>query len=141
MNVYEITYLIDPSLSNKEAESCQEKIKEIIKKSKGEPEKEQFPTKKTLAYPIKKNREAYLACIDFKISEEGVKKVTEKVKEEKAVLRYLLVKKPINRMKEEGIAGKRRSLKPQDKEEEPAKKPKIEKKKLSDIDEKIEEIL
>ncbi len=146
MNIYEITYLFDSSLSLEEAKSYQEKIKEMIKKAGGETDKEQSPSKKTLAYPIKKKEEAYLSCFDFKIEEEGIKKITSKIKEEEEILRYLLIKKPIFKNKEEGIAGKRRSLKPQDKieiEEEPAKeKPaKPEKRKLSDIDEKIEEIL
>ncbi len=131
MKAYEITYLIAPSLTAEEAEKYHEKIKGIISKANGVLGKEQSPSKRVLAYPIKKNAEGYLASADFESSEDSIKEISKKLKKEKDLLRYLLIKKEINKTsekKERSAQKKGKSLKP-------------EKAKLKEIDEKIDEIL
>lgn len=129
MNSYEITYLIIPSLTAKEAEDYHKKIKEAIEKTGGVLGKEQIPTRRELAYPVEKNTEGYLASIDFDINKEKVVQVKEKIKEEKDVLRYLLIEKQsLKKLEERRPPRKKKSLKP-------------EKARLKEIDEKIDEIL
>ncbi len=129
MKVYELTYLIIPSLASKEAEEYHKKIKEIIEKEGGVPGKEQLPSKKNLAYLIKNCSEGYLACVDFEIDKESVKKLTEKINKESQILRYLLLEKEaIKQNERKKTSRKKKSLKP-------------EKTKLKEIDEKIDEML
>jgi small subunit ribosomal protein S6 len=128
MKPYEITYLIASSLTVEEAGLFHEEVKKIITKNNGILGSEQTPTKKTLAYPIKKNTEGYLSSIDFNAKPEEAKKVAEGVKKEKNVLRHILIGKQVGKKFDEEPRRKRRSLKP-------------EKAKLQEIDEKIDEIL
>lgn len=128
MKPYEITYLIVPSLTAEEAGLFHEEVKKIITKNNGLLGSEQVPTKKTLAYPIKKSNEGYLSSIDFNASPEEAKKIAESVKKEKNVLRHILIGKQIKKKDEEGPRRKRRSLKP-------------EKASLKEIDEKLDDIL
>ncbi len=129
MPSYELNYLIIPSLTTEEAIAYHEEIKATIKKEGGIVEKEHMPIKKKLAYDINKNSEAYLAAADFGIAEEKIKKIKEKIGDEKNILRTLLIKKEIGKKsEEEEPKRKRRSLKP-------------EKAKLKEIDAKIDEML
>ncbi len=128
MKPYEITYLIVPSLTAEEAGLFHEEVKKIITKNNGLLGSEQVPTKKTLAYPIKKSSEGYLSSVDFNASPEEAKKIAESVKKEKNVLRHILIGKQIKKKDEEGPRRKRRSLKP-------------EKASLKEIDEKLDDIL
>jgi small subunit ribosomal protein S6 len=128
MKPYELTYLIIPSFTTQEASVFHEEIKKTISKNGGVLGSEQIPTRKTLAYPIKKSTEGYLSSIDFDASPEDAKKVAEEVKKEKNILRHILIGKQFGKKIDEEPRRKRRSLKP-------------EKAKLQEIDEKIDEIL
>jgi len=145
MEPYEITYLILPSLTAEEAVGFHEDIKKIIGKENGVLGNEQSPVKKPLAYLVKQHGEGYLASLDFQAKKEDVKKIGEKIKKEKNIMRYLLVGKQVSKKPEK----KRRTL--TDSTEEPEKeKPVKEKKKkslkpakakLQEIDDKIDEML
>ena len=129
MKSYELTYLIIPSLASTEAEEYHKKIKEDIKKEGGAVGKEQIPAKKTLAYPINKNTEGYLASLDIEIDKEKVSLLKEKLDKEEEILRHLLIEKEAPQKTEERkVSRKKKSLKP-------------EKTKLKEIDDKIDEIL
>ena len=128
MKPYELTYLIIPSFTTEEAGVFHEGIKKIISKNGGLLGSEQIPTRKTLAYPIKKSTEGYLSSIDFNAIEENAKKVGEEVKKEKNILRHILIGKQFGKKIDEEPRRKRRSLKP-------------EKAKLQEIDEKLDDIL
>jgi small subunit ribosomal protein S6 len=128
MKPYEITYLIVPSLTAEEAGVFHEEVKKIISKNNGLSGSEQTPTRKNLAYPIKKNTEGYLSSIDFQATPENAKKIVEGVKKEKNILRHILIGKQVGKKSEEEPRRKRRTLKP-------------EKATLQEIDEKIDEIL
>ena len=128
MKPYEITYLLVPSLTTIEANALHEEVKKNIKENKGVLGSEQNPTKKTLAYPIGKETEGYLASIDFEAEKEDVAKIKDTVRKEKGILRHLVVGKQVSRRLERERPARRRSLKP-------------EKAKLQEIDAKIDEIL
>jgi len=129
MKAYELTYLITSSLAPKEAEEYHNKIKEIIEKEGATLGKEQAPAKKTLAYPIEKKEEGYLACVDFELAKENTKSLLKKLDKETNTLRHLLLEKEaVQETEGRKPSTKKKSLKP-------------EKTKLKEIDQKIDEIL
>jgi len=148
MKLYEITYIANPALTPEEADSLQGRVTETITKAEGALGSSGSPQRKSLAYPVKKNNEAYLSSMEFSAEEDNVKKIEEEIKKEKDILRHLLVKKP--EIKEaERRSERKKSLKPEETEkkkdhspEETEKKKdyKPEKAKLQEIDKKIEEI-
>ncbi len=127
MKSYEITYLIVPDLTAEEAAEYHEGIKKIIAKIKGIPGSEQTPTRKTLAYPIKKKTEAYLTSLDFEAESTSVQELKKLIAKEKNILRHLIISKKVSKDDDEAPK-KRRSLKP-------------EKAKLKELDDKIDEIV
>jgi len=132
MKTYEITYLISPESSTEDVESLQNKIKTFIQEKGGSINKANYPTKRILAYPIKKQREAFLADLVFLLEPLELVELEKKIKAEKQILRYLIVTKKI--LKE--------PLKPKEKSKEilkpKIKEPKVE---LKEIEKKLEEIL
>jgi len=133
MRPYEITYLITPMLTEGEASTFHEKMKKMVEENSGKAGQEQVPTKKTLAYPIKKNTEGYLSSFDFEIEEKDLEKVKENISKEDSILRHIIIQKDPQKeekeeKREEKSPKKKKSLKP-------------EKAKLKEIDEKIEEML
>ncbi len=128
MKPYELTYLIVPSFTSEEAGVFHEGIKKTISKNGGALGSEQTPTRKTLAYPIKKNTEGYLSSIDFDANPEDAKKVGEEIRKEKNILRHILIGKQFGKKIDEEPRRKRRSLKP-------------EKATLQEIDKKLDDIL
>ncbi len=128
MKFYEITYLIVPDLTAEETAGFHEKIKKLIEENKGKIGGEQTPTKKTLAYPVKKRTEGFLASIDFETEKEAAKKISEDMRKKEEVLRYLIISKETSKKSEEEPKRRRRSLKP-------------EKAKLKEIDDKLDEIV
>ncbi len=94
MNLYEITYLITPELTEEEAIAFNEKIAEKIKGFGATLHKAENPKKRFLAYKINNQfEEAYLACIDLEVSIEKIRQIESKLKEEKEIIRHLLVSK------------------------------------------------
>ncbi len=128
MKFYEITYLITSELTAEEAVSFHEKIKKLIEENKGKVGGEQTPTKRTLAYPVKKKTEGFLASIDFEADGEVAKKISESVRKEEEVLRHLVISKETSKKRDEEPKRRRRTLKP-------------EKAKLKEIDDKLDEII
>jgi small subunit ribosomal protein S6 len=139
MQFYEINILISPSLSQEEAisfisnlENHFQDLGKIISDTKVE--------RKKLAYPIKKEEEAWFSFFNFfpkedKIVKETLDLIEKKLKEEKNILRHLTIKKD-----EKKVERKRRELKPLINQEQTTTSPKIEVE-LKDVEEKINELL
>lgn len=148
MKLYEITYLISPDLSEEELKGCQEKITSLIQEeggvlvdeaslhlplhpvSQGSAIEVKPPVRKTLAYPIKKKREAFLSTLSFQILPERLRSLEKKLKGESNLLRYqILTKKLPKKVKVISAKKPKKIVKP---------KPKVE---LKEIEKKLEEIL
>ena len=127
MRLYEFTYLIKPDLSKEDINSLQDRIKSFITEGEGSVVKINSPLKKYLAYPIKKNKEAFLADLTFNLEPNRLGNLKKKIEAEKGIIRYLLFKKKL--LKEKVETRPRRRLKP---------KAKVE---LKEIEKKLEEIL
>jgi len=94
MKLYELTYLISPELSESELKSLNEKINSLIQKEKGVLNEAKMPMKKKLAYPIKKQREAFLINLSFYFQAEKLGSLEKELKSEKKILRYLILARP-----------------------------------------------
>ncbi len=130
MKLYEFTYLIYPNLSREEINSLEDRINSFIKEENGTIVKPSSVVKKTLAYPIKKTGEAFLANLIFNLEPENVESLEKKIKSEKRIIRYLLLKKKVSK---KVITPYRLRVKTKIKT-----KPKVE---LEEIEKKLEEIL
>jgi len=132
MKLYELTYLISPELSESELKSLNEKINSLIQKEKGVLSGVKMPMKKKLAYPIKKQREAFLINLSFYFQAEKLGSLEKELKSEKKILRYLILARPKSKI----AKVRKRPAKVIPKI--PAKEKKVE---LKEIEKKLEEIL
>ncbi|XOB40325.1 MAG: 30S ribosomal protein S6 [Candidatus Nealsonbacteria bacterium] len=128
MKSYQSTYLISSLLSQEEVKSLEERIKSFIIKEEGLINQVNFPVKKWLAYPIKKEKEALIFDLTFNLKPERLENLEKKIKSEKQILRYLILKKKLLKKK---VLKTPRRLKIKT-------KPKVE---LKEIEKKLEEIL
>ncbi len=129
MKSYELTYIANPKLSPEDVSALQERIFGFITKEDGTPGKASAPSKKRLAYPVKKHEEAHFSSLELSVEEGKLKSLEEAIKKEKDILRYLIIKKPaVKKMVFETKTEKRRSLRPK-------------KAQLEEIDKKIDEML
>lgn len=90
MKYYELTYLITPDLSEEEARAFQSKVNSFIA-DEGMLEEGNVILRKKLAYPIEKKNESYMAVATFNANPEKISSLEKKLKEEKSIMRYLLV--------------------------------------------------
>ncbi len=137
MSLYEFTYLIPSHLSTEEVKTFRKKVELYIEEGGGKITQNNFPVRKELAYPIKKNNTAFLVNLIFDLSPDKLKDLEKKIKEEEQIIRFLLLKKETVR--------KKRIRKRELKKIIPTVQPKIEsvekKVGLKEIEQKLEEIL
>ncbi len=136
MKNYELTYLIPSELSEEEAKEFQGRIASSIKEEGGILNGENSLLRKKLAYPIKKQFEAFLAVLDFQLEPERMTNLEKKLKSENQILRYLIVTKA---KPKEALLRKRRERKVTF--EKPAVSKEEKKVELKEIEKKLEEIL
>ncbi|HEX3671865.1 MAG TPA: 30S ribosomal protein S6 [Candidatus Cybelea sp.] len=92
MNIYEVTYILRPSLEESEVEERANAIAEIVKGQGGEVNAVEKLGKKRLAYEINDVREGNYVVMQFS-SEAGVSKELERqLKLHEDVLRALVVR-------------------------------------------------
>ena len=140
MKNYELTYLITPVFSEEESKAFQGKITSFIQEEGGILTEEGILVRRRLAYPIKKQQQAYLASLTFQVNPEKIASLEKKLKAEKEILRYILVIKVPVRKTPQRI---RRPVKApgitlEAKEVVLSKEKKVE---LKEIEKKLEEIL
>jgi ribosomal protein S6 len=132
MTNYELTYLISPEINEDQIQAVSQSIVSYIEEQGGVLSGVQGkPLKKILGHPIEDHIMAYVGTLKFSFSSEKTKSLEEKLKQEKQILRIMLITKP---QKEKLNFRKiRKKFTPTS-----VKKQKVE---LKDIDQKIEEIL
>jgi small subunit ribosomal protein S6 len=136
MKNYELTYLIKSDLTEEEVKEFQEKIISLIQEKGGVLGKINSPLKKKLAYPIKKEGQAYLATLNFQLNPEELAGLEKKIKLKNQILRYLILTKKEAKIIPEAI--KIPPIAKKRKEVIPEKEKKVE---LEEIEKKLEEIL
>ena len=128
MKHYELTYLISPELSEKEANSLSAEINLLIQEKQGILEKTIPASKKQLAYIIKKKTAAYLVSSFFQIEIKELEEIKKQIESNSKILRYLLLTKELpEKVTATLIKKPRKTIKP--------------KAKLKEIEKKLEEIL
>lgn len=92
---YEIAYLLSPSLTDEEALTQAGTITSIIEDTKGITRRVEEPTRRKLAYAIKKNSYAYFGGTTFMMSPEHVILFNKTLKNQPHILRYLVVEEEV----------------------------------------------
>ena len=152
MKTYELTYIISPDISFKEAETTAKDIESFIQSKEGIILKQDNPTAKTLAYTIKKHSSGFVGCIEFQLEPEKMDELQKKLQKDLPggkILRHMVIIKEVKKVKKER---KSRTISPTS--EEPNKEVSTEEKnelvkvaeekervELKDIEQKIDEIL
>ena len=95
MTNYELTYLISPKISEEEIQAASQGIVSYIEEQGGVLSGVQNkPLKKFLGHPIEDNTMAYVGTLLFSLAPEKTKSLEEKLKQEKQILRVMLITKP-----------------------------------------------
>lgn len=131
--MYELTYIINPDLSEQEVVTQTDKVAGFINELDGEIKKESPIQKRKLSYPIKKEKEGYFISLDFQLSSDKLEKLNHQLKQEKDILRYLIISKKIQKIRPMRVKKFKERIKV-------AERPK-EKVKLEELDKKLEELL
>lgn len=132
MKLYELTYLIFPNLAGEEIKNLQEKMISVIQKEEGDFIENGSATAKIhLAYPIKKQKEAYLNTLTFRFQPEKLPNLEKEIRSEKKILRYILLIKEVRKEIPKVFIPSKKPIPARPKE-------KVE---LKEIDKKLEEIL
>ena len=119
--LYELSCLINPDLSQEQAEEFIQKLEKIV--SDGGKVVKKDPAKKIgLAYAIKKQTNAFLLSIMFESSPGKMEELKKKLDKDAEIIRFLLIKTKIEKERPPRIAAKTASkdAKPA-KTKEPAK--------------------
>lgn len=130
MKYYELAYLTSPN-SPEKVEKISKDIEAILQKEGAILDKATESKKISLAYPIKKEKEAYFCSCFFRSAADKIKPLEKILLKEKNILRFLLLTKKV----EKAVPQAKPAL---------AKlkiKPKPAKVALKDIEKKLEEIL
>lgn len=123
--VYEITFIIDSQLEQKQIDEFVQKIETMITDSKGEIVKKDLWGKRRMAYEINRKQYGYYVYVLFKASGDIIQKIERELKLNESILRFLTIrlsKAAIKQMEKKSKKSKtvREVHKPQDeaKEEE-----------------------
>lgn len=136
MIFYELTYLINPELTEEKAEEAFKELEKAISQQ-GKIIASEKPRKIVLAYPIKKKSQAFLALIRFEGETEAIKAINDNLKNEQTIIRFLLTKhKKVEPKKE-------KKVKPSILKKPAKKKTKVEERKvdMAEIEKELDQIL
>ena len=136
MKYYELTYLINPDLSEEESKTFQAKINSLIA-DQGVLVEGNVILRKKLAYPVQKKDQSYMAVATFNALPEKIAELEKNLKDQKEILRYLLIiKEKQKNLKVRPHMAKRKSL--AETKEPTNQEKKVE---LKEIEKKLDEIL
>ncbi|MEK7636236.1 MAG: 30S ribosomal protein S6 [Patescibacteria group bacterium] len=91
MKSYEITYLLNPGLSQEDAVLCVGKITQAIEKSGGNIIHIEEPKKRKFAYFVKKHGYGYFGYSSFNLEEASMNTLKRCADEEKDIIRFMIV--------------------------------------------------
>lgn len=128
--MHELTFIANPNLSEENLAGLIQKIKEFIEKHEGRIVQDFLTKKIRLAYPIKKQVGGLLCSVDFELERSNINEFAKEIKENKNILRHIVVNKEV-------VRPKPLTLKPA-KIQPKSKQAKI---KIEELDKKLEEIL
>jgi small subunit ribosomal protein S6 len=97
---YELMLLLHPTMEEEAIDAVIEKVSSIITSANGEVVKVDKWGKRRTAYEVKENTEGFYVVIDFKADNEATTEVDRVLKITEEVLRFLLVRKKEQPVKE-----------------------------------------
>ncbi len=92
---YEMSYLLTPDISEDKIDSETIELKKIITENGGDIVQTNPLEKKRLAYPVKKQNQAYFGVIYFNADKDGLDKIKKTLAFYKKILRLLILNKII----------------------------------------------
>lgn len=126
---YELAYIISSQISEEASQEISRKINNFIQEKQGVVSESQLPKKIALGYPIRKQVFAWFQTTHFSLDSSNLSDLEKNLKEEKDILRYLILKtKP---MRIRSVRAPRK----------PLEKSKSQKVDLEEIEKKLDEIL
>ena len=90
--LYELTFLISSGLNETEIKEFSEKLNKIVA-DKAKNSEMKTLKKIALAYPVKKQKEAFFGSLDFEAEKETIKTIKQEVEKMPEIIRYLLIQK------------------------------------------------
>ena len=91
-NMYEVTFLVDPDLSDQDYQAKVAKFEKMIKDNGGEIINSEKWGQQKLAYPMNKKNKAYYTFIEFKGLGTFIEKMEQEFRYDEKIVRYLTVK-------------------------------------------------
>ena len=146
MEQYQLFYLASPEIQDLEAEDLKMGVESFLKE-RGEVKLTEKIKKIKLAYPVKKQTEAFFGFVFFETSPEKIAELKTMLDNDKKIIRHLIIKEPMPAKPEERVFIKPRKenedgAEKQAKEEKPTKKKKEEAKAdLANFDEELDKVL
>lgn len=92
---YELAYHVSSNLEEAQVKTSVEELSNLITNDGGTIVMAREPKRIHLSYPIKKQQYAYFGIFDFKAPAETIEKLGAQMKLHGNILRYLLIKKPL----------------------------------------------
>lgn len=139
MKLYELAYLLSPSISPEEAQAFPQKLATLIESKKGSLDSQTPPHRRPLAYPIRKRGNTYTSCyfgtMRFYLEPEVLPDFSEDMRSQEQIIRFLLFAAKPKRTPDHVLAPRKRKA--------PVlpHKPKLPKVELEKLEEKLEELL
>ncbi len=91
MKNYEVVFIINPSLSDKDVDEVMLTVNDIIKKNGGNITNSEKMGKKKLAYKIKKNREGIYCKVEFEIKPTATLEIKKTLQLNANIIRFIIV--------------------------------------------------
>ncbi len=92
---YEMSYLLTPDIPEDKIDSEAIELKNIITENGGDIVQTNPPEKKRLAYPVRKQNQAYFGIVYFNTDKDGLDKIKKALAFYKKILRFLILSKII----------------------------------------------
>lgn len=93
---YELTFIVDGNIPENEHNAVVKTVKDLLATGNATIISEIELGRKKLSYPIKKSQKGNYFSIEFEVEPTFLKPLEIKLKLEKAILRFLMIKKPKN---------------------------------------------
>ena len=88
---YELAYLLSPAIGEEGVLAYSQKLSSLIEDQKGVVKHAEQPRKRKLAYPVKKERDAYFGWTTFQLTPSTVTALDKKIKMEDQLLRHMIM--------------------------------------------------
>ena len=94
---YELAYLLNPEIAEEKLDSETADLLKIISENGGKAVESNIPKKRWLAYPVKKQAQAYFGVVYFNADKENLDGIKKNLYFNKKVLRFLIINEPLRK--------------------------------------------